>query len=453
MVNVVLFVRTTKKSDSTKVGFRLIDGREVNVYYTSDILVNAKLWDQKRQTFKSNIKLISDEERTNTLNEITKTRELIIRAYNERSPKDKINSKWLKSEMDYLIKNPKRANVESEKSFFESFEDFIVAHRVSYHRKENYRVVLRSIIRFEKFKQKKDRKYKVSFKTLNSDQLREMEDYFRKEHQYYFDYPELYKDISEKHKPRKRGDNTISGIFTKLRTFVLWSMKRDKTIVDPFNDYTIIKEKYGTPFYLSQEERNKIYQYDFSDKPHLEVQRDIFIFQCMIGCRVGDLYKLTKKSVEIKLMEVDGKLIEDGTLEYVAGKTKDGDPKTLRIPLSNIGLAIYKKYSNVKSDKIFPFISEQRYNDYLKIIFKDAGIDRIVTVLNPTNKEIERKYLYEIASTHLARRTFVGNLYKQTGDQRLVSSMSGHKENSLAFGRYAEVDDDMKRKAITQIDL
>ena len=55
MVNVVIFVRTTKKSDLTKVGFRLIDGREVNVFYTSDIFVNAKLWDQKRQTFKSTL--------------------------------------------------------------------------------------------------------------------------------------------------------------------------------------------------------------------------------------------------------------------------------------------------------------------------------------------------------------------------------------------------------------
>lgn len=79
MVNVVIFVRTTKKSDLTNVGFRLIDGREVNVYYTSDIKVNKKLWDQKRQTFKSNLKLISDEERTNPLNEISKIKELIIR--------------------------------------------------------------------------------------------------------------------------------------------------------------------------------------------------------------------------------------------------------------------------------------------------------------------------------------------------------------------------------------
>mgnify|MGYP001388225171 CR=1 FL=1 len=453
MVNVVVFVRPTKKSNLTKVGFRLIDGREVNVFYTSDIMVDARLWDHKHQQFKSNLKLLPQEQRTDIINKITELKELIIKIYNERDPAAKVNSDWLKSEIVYYKKHPEEISGKTEMTFFELFEEFIEGHRISEHRKDNYRVIFRSIQRFEKFKQLKNRKYTVSFKTLNSDQLRQMEDYFRKEHIYYTEYPDLYKKFPEKQKQKKRGDNTISGIFTKIRTFTLWAMNKDKSIKDPYSDYTMVKETYGTPYYLTEEERNQLYKHDFSMKPNFELQRDIFIFQCMIGCRVGDLYKLTKKSVEIIHKEEDGKVLELGTLEYVAGKTKDGDPKTIRIPMSKIGLTIYKKYSETETEKIFPFISQQKYNDTLKVIFKDAGINRIVTVLNPTTKEIERKHLYEVASSHLARRTFVGNLYKKTGDQRLVASMSGHKENSLAFGRYAEVDDEMKREALNKIDL
>lgn len=66
---------------------------------------------------------------------------------------------------------------------------------------------------------------------------------------------------------------------------------------DPYDDYVIGTAIYGTPFYLTKEERNQLYQAEFPDNPGPEVQRDIFVFQCFIGCRVGDLMKLTKANV------------------------------------------------------------------------------------------------------------------------------------------------------------
>ena len=49
-----------------------------------------------------------------------------------------------------------------------------------------------------------------------------------------------------------------------------------------------------------------------------------------------------------------------------------------------------------------------------------------------------------MASSHLARRTFVGNLYKQVKDPALIGSMTGHVEGSKAFARYRDIDDDIK---------
>ena len=46
-------------------------------------------------------------------------------------------------------------------------------------------------------------------------------------------------------------------------------------------------------------------QAKFPDNPGLDVQRDIFVFQCFIGCRVGDLMKMTKAN------------IINGAIEYV----------------------------------------------------------------------------------------------------------------------------------------
>ena len=44
----------------------------------------------------------------------------------------------------------------------------------------------------------------------------------------------------------------------------------------------------------------------------------------------------------------------------------------------------------------------------------------------------------------MARRTFVGNLYKQVKDPNLVGALSGHKEGSKAFARYRDIDEEMK---------
>ena len=82
-----------------------------------------------------------------------------------------------------------------------------------------------------------------------------------------------------------------------------------------------------------------------------------------------------------------------------------------------------------------------------KELFKAAGLKRLVTVINPTREE-EKRVLYEIASSHLARRTFVGNLYKQVKDPNLVGALSGHKEGSRAFARYRAIDDEMKKELV-----
>jgi integrase len=166
----------------------------------------------------------------------------------------------------------------------------------------------------------------------------------------------------------------------------------------PFSKYKPPQEKYGTPYYLTIDERNELYNFDLSDCPALERQRDIFVFQCLIGCRVGDLYKFTKSSVI------------DGAIQYIAEKTKGKEPKTVRVPLNSIATKILAKYADLEGEQLLPLIAEQKYNEAIKEAFTVAGINRKVTVLNKLTGEVQQQPLNEIASSHLARRTFCGNL-------------------------------------------
>lgn len=85
-------------------------------------------------------------------------------------------------------------------------------------------------------------------------------------------------------------------------------------------------------------------------------------------------------------------------------------------------------------------------------MFLATGLTRTVTVINPTTRDEEKRPLNELASSHLARQTFVGNLYKQVRDPNLVGALSGHKEGSKAFARYRTIDENIKRDLVKMLE-
>lgn len=114
---------------------------------------------------------------------------------------------------------------------------------------------------------------------------------------------------------KPRGNNYTALLMRRLRAFSRWSAKENFT-PNPFERYGVKSEVYGTPYYITVEERNRIADFDLSAFPKLSVQRDIFIFQCLVGCRVSDLCKLTRANVS------------GGFLEYVPRKTKNERAET-----------------------------------------------------------------------------------------------------------------------------
>ena len=122
------------------------------------------------------------------------------------------------------------------------------------------------------------------------------------------------------------------------------------------------------------------------------------------------------------------------------------------MPLNSIAKEILERYKEYPFDELLLLISQQKYNVAIKKMFLAAGLTRPVVVYNPTTSEQEIRPLNEVASSHLARRYFVGNLYKQVKDPNLVGALSGHKEDSRAFARYREIDEDMKRDLVSMLE-
>lgn len=361
--------------------------------------------------------------------------------------------------IDALLKEKERAaesnRILAKRSFFDLMDEYANKSKKksgvdkSIVWKKNFNVLYRALKRYEMFIQLSDRKRKqfiLDIDTINSETIEDIESYLRNEHTLYEEYPKIFSKFStvsntnrNNNKPQPRGNNTICALFNKLRAFYNWCEIQGYTTNRPFLGYSgITTEKYGTPYYLTLDERNIIADFDLSNHPELAIQRDIFIFQCCIGCRVSDLLRLTNTN------------IINGSLEYIPTKTKGDRPTTISVPLNDRAKTLVDKYNGGKM--LFPFISAQKYNDDIKSIFTICGITRMVTVLNPTTGKEEQKPINEVASSHMARRTFVGNLYKKLKDPNLICPLSGHKEGSKAFARYREIDDEIKKQVVSLID-
>ncbi len=371
---------------------------------------------------------------------------------------------WLKDTIgDFHHPKPteeelKAAEEEANKpmQFFEAFETYINGKKFSTNRKKHYQVLCRILKRYELYT-----KTELSFDTLTADNLRHFESFLKEEHNIYNKaveqtekangkkiktYLDIMKAVPLSKTPEPRGENAISDLMKRFRAFIRWANGLDKdyklekpiTLNNPFNAYSVPKEIYGTPYYITIEERNQLYNAQL-DEP-LATQRDIFVFQCCIGCRVSDLWTMTKSS------------IIDGANEYIPRKTKEGNPITVRVPLNKQATEIVEKYKDYNGKGLFPFTSQQEYNRSIKEIFEAAEISRIVTILNPTTREEEKRPIYEVASSHMARRTFVGNLYKKVKDPNAIGELSGHAEGSRAFRRYRAIDEETKKELVSMLD-
>ena len=368
--------------------------------------------------------------------------------------------------------------IESEKetkSFLSLMRSYREEKNFSYDTNKNYMALERALSRYERFVRYYDESRKdftLDIDTLTSNDIEDLGDYLRNEKELSEEYPKKFESLLKEYpsvievsqrSPRLegRGENSVRIMLRKLKTFFIWCNNHGYTTNRPFDKITIGGERYGTPYYLTIEERNKIAETDLQmawdntdDEKKKELkelatltisniiaQRDIFVFQCLIGCRVGDLLKLTQADVI------------NNAIEYIPHKTLKKQQKTVRVPLNTRAMALVEKYKGVDNKgRLMPFISAQKYNKAIKAVLVLCGIDRQVTILNPITGKDEKQPLWKVASSHMARRTFIGNLYKKVQDPNLIGSMSGHAEGSKAFARYRDIDEDMKKKVVSLID-
>ena len=374
-------------------------------------------------------------------------------------------------DVDTIKKVLNRTEIERMKAvvtFFDWYDMFIKEHGkgLSKGRVKHLEVIGRMFARYQGFNQAvNDEAFKLDIDTFNKCMVEDFHDYLVNEKALADEYPRIFAKLiglNSIGKPdrrqviRERGGSVMVTHMKVVKEFFNWLNKKKITDNKPFAEVKIGKWDYGTPYYLTLEERNKVADADlkamreafkakgkdFNCKSldSLEVQRDIFIFHCCVGCRVSDLETFKPSNVD------------DGVLSYIPIKTRSKRAQTVRVPLNSRALALVDKYKGVdKKGRLFPFISSQKYNEVIKDVLRVCGIDRTITRLNPVTGEEEQRPIWEVASSHMARRTFIGNLYEEVKDPNLIGSMTGHVEGSRSFARYRDITDDTKKEVVSLI--
>jgi len=382
-------------------------------YYTG-FRIDSDKWNKvKQEVYKNNV---NEEGLTAShINQKLSTLKAdAARIYNHYDTSDvQITIEIFRKELKEANNKTKKTNEENALKLSECIDKYINAKNASIGTIKMIKVLFNHFNKFLKFDK--------PINSINSQIINEFEDYLIN--------------------IEKKGRNTVVSNMKRLRTFFFFAKDKDWLELNPFDKVKIKPEIYGNPIVMTKEEFDHLHNTNLKNKPALDKTRDIFIFQCCIGCRVSDLMRLSKKNI-----------IHD-KIEYIPAKTKNEEPSPVSVTLNDKATQILEKYSEMykSSDDILPKISSVNYNIHLKELFYYCELNRTIIQQNPKTGAEESITLASIASSHLARRTFISILHKNDVKDSVIASMSGHKPNSKAFTRYYLIDDEQKKKAVNYI--
>jgi len=252
-----------------------------------------------------------------------------------------IDSETYEKEIDKVLHPAKYAQVAAiGKTFYDMAEEYVKKRELAEPHARTLKTLFRAVARYEGFvraTQRERRRFTFDVNTVTKENIEDFADYLRNEHGLAQEYPTIFAKLTASYPAslkdgnnaiQKRGKNTVIKQLTRLKSLFAFFREQEYCNKDPFRGVEIGTETVGTPYNITLDERNVIAEADLLTAwedmdaewkrsvrlpiTTIVAQRDIFIFQCCVGCRVGDLLKLSKKN------------IVDGLLVYTPHKTKDG---------------------------------------------------------------------------------------------------------------------------------
>ncbi len=420
--------------------FRL-RAKNLDLKVRTDIPVKSEFWDNDIPGYGKTRKLSSAVKKK--VNALVSD---IITKLSDEYDAETADAVWVREVVSRYI-FPELEQKRSTPTFIDRYEQYLREYTMAQKSYDIYMPTLKKLKRYEAYKREIEGidDFHLYVETITADDYHDFEEYIQSEHELFKEYADFYSQFGLKgvSVPKPMAIVSITYMIRHLRTIHHWCIKHGYTTNKSCDQVSNPDPTLGTPIYITLEERDKIYHADLSKEcMSIRMARDFFMFQSLTGCRVGDLYKMTYDN------------IHDGVLTYIPHKTIGRLGASVDVPLNSKAKAILaRNYTDGK--KLFPHhavtSNTAALNKEIKRLFAICGITRMVTVRNPVTGADEQKPINEIASSHMARRTFIGNLYKKVKDPELICSMTGHTKGSRSFTRYREIDEDIRIELVNLI--
>ncbi|MCR5644310.1 MAG: site-specific integrase [Prevotella sp.] len=285
------------------------------------------------------------------------------------------------------------------------------------------------------------------YKTLRNN-LIDMRDYKRnaglKFFDFTFDYFDEYglQDFIDFLRDNKNYMNSsVTKNLSLIKVVIRWAYRRG---FHNNNKFETFKPKMKTTqkkvVFLTKAELDQIEKAELPEtKLYLYRVRDVFLFQCYSGLRYSDVANLKRCDVH------------DDFFEITTVKTCD----SLRIELNKHSKAILDKYKmyDFPKGKALPVISNQRMNEYVHELCKEAKISEPVRqTYYKGNERIDVvRPKHELVGTHTGRRTFICNALGMGIPPQVVMKWTGHNDYK-AMKPYIDVADETKAEAMKKFD-
>lgn len=222
---------------------------------------------------------------------------------------------------------------------------------------------------------------------------------------------------------KKLSRNTVGRLVKDLKSYLRRADEMGIEVNQDFKKAAFLVEKEEVDnIYLNENELEKIYTCDLSERPGLARVRDLFIVGAYTGLRFSDFSQI--KPVHIKS-------------DFIQIHTQKTGQK-VTVPIHPKVREILTKYDG----KLPKAISNQKMNDALKNIGELAKLnEQVETKKTKAGKLVSTiSNKYDLISTHTARRSFATNAYKSGIPSLHIMKITGHK-TERAFMRYIVLDD------------
>ena len=349
--------------------------------FSTGLFVKPKYWDNSSQSFKP-----PNEKNMFLNNEIS----LIKSKINQAFLLLQVNKEFFDVEDIYL--QYRGENIKANATILEVFKK----HNDKVEKLIGKEYVLPTLWKFKQARQLlkdfikfKFKKNDYQFKDLNLNFIQDYEFYLKTEKN--LAQSSTYKAIQRFRKIIKIG---ISEGNLDKDPFIMYKCKRPKTKI----------------VFLTVDELEELENYNFSQS-RLEQVKDMFVFCCYTGLAFNEMDSLLKSHLVVGF---DGK-------NWIQMNRKKTDMK-ISIPLPpKANEILSKNLSFSKDERVFPKISNQKFNSYLKEIAEIVGIEKRLT-------------------HHIGRKTFATTvlLYNDV-PMEIVSELLGHSSIKITQGHYAKV--------------